>query len=136
MFLLDTNVCVRFVNGTSNPLVRKLRVHSPTSIRLCSIVKAELVYGARHSSRPAANLRLLESFFAPFVSIPFDDACLEHYGTLRADLERTGGLIGPHDMLIAAIAMTHHLTLVTHNVREFTRVVGLVWEDWEGSDPQ
>ena len=131
MYLLDTNACIRILNNTSAPLVSRLRVEDPSAIRLSSITKAELLFGARHSARVAANLRLLERFFAPFVSLPFDDRCAEHYSALREDLAARGQLIGPNDMLIAATARAHDLILVTHNTREFSRVIGLKFEDWE-----
>jgi tRNA(fMet)-specific endonuclease VapC len=131
MFLLDTNACVRILNGTSPPLTEQLRRHSPGEIRLCAIVKAELLYGARHSRRVAENLALLAAFFEPFVSLPFDDACAEHYGQIRTDLASTGTPIGPNDLLIAAVARAHDLTLVTHNTAEFGWVIGLRNVDWE-----
>jgi tRNA(fMet)-specific endonuclease VapC len=77
------------------------------------------------------NLDLLRRFLAPYVCLPFDDLCAEHYGLIRADLERAGAPIGASDLLIAATARAHDLVLVTHNVREFSRVVGLRLEDWE-----
>lgn len=94
-------------------------------------MKAELLYGARKSQRVAENLETLRLFFEPFVSLPFDDGCSEHYGAIRAELEARGTLIGPNDLIIAATARAHDLTLVTHNVEEFIRVVGLAVEDWE-----
>jgi tRNA(fMet)-specific endonuclease VapC len=108
-----------------------LKGHHPSQVKISSVVKAELLYGARKSGRPPQNLRLLRDFFAPFRSLPFDDACAEQYGVIRAELARSGTLIGPYDMMIAATAMAHDVTLVTHNVDEFSRVVGLKWEDWE-----
>ena len=130
MYLLDTNFCVDVIKGTSVLGMCRLRGHDPEEIFLCSIVKAELRYGARLSSRVAENLRLLEDFFVPFLSVPFDDACTEYYGQIRADLRRAGNMIGPNDLMIAAIAKTHDLTLVTHNIRDFSRVVGLKIDDW------
>jgi tRNA(fMet)-specific endonuclease VapC len=70
-------------------------------------------------------MKLLERFFAPFASLPFDDACSEHCASIRADLAASGRLIGPNDLLIAAIARAHDLVLVTRNVKEFSRVAGL-----------
>ena len=131
MYLLDTNACIRVLNNSSNALVARLRLENPSAIRLSAITKAELLFGARNSARVAANLRLLERFFSPFVSLPFDDRCAEHYATVRADLSARGQLIGPNDLLIAATARAHDLILVTHNTREFSRVVGLNLEDWE-----
>jgi len=64
-------------------------------------------------------------------SLPFDDSCAEAYGAIRSDLEASGTPIGPNDLMIAAVALTHDLVLVSHNEREFTRVVDLRLEDWE-----
>jgi len=131
MYLLDTNACIRILNNSSVSLVGRLRQHDPSDIRLCSVVKAELFYGARRSSQVSENLCLLQRFFAPFICLPFDDRCAEHYGLIRVDLERAGTPIGPNDLMIAATARAYDLVLVTHNTREFSRVVGLRLEDWE-----
>jgi tRNA(fMet)-specific endonuclease VapC len=130
-YLLDTNACIRVLNGTSPVLVGRMSSIDPAQITLCSVVRAELLYGARKSTRPADNLRLLESFFEPLASLPFDDTCADRYGVIRAELERAGTPIGPNDLMIAATALAHDATLVTNNVTEFSRVAGLRLEDWE-----
>ena len=131
MYLLDTNACIRIVKGTSPSLAERLRFVPRTQIRLSSVVKAELIYGARKSGRIADNLRILEQFFETVASLPFDDRCAEEYGLIREELERAGTPIGPNDVLIAATARAHGAVLVTHNVREFSRVADLRIEDWE-----
>ena len=131
MFLLDTNACVRFLNGSSRPLVERLQATPRSLIRLSSIVKAELLYGARRSTRMAENLRLLARLFETIASLPFDDRCAEEYGVIREQLERAGTPIGPNDLMIAATARANEVTLVTHNVREFSRVAELQIDDWE-----
>jgi len=131
MYLLDTNACIRLLNGSSPRLVERLQATPRSQVRLSSIVKAELLFGARRSSRLADNLRLLKDFFSTLPSLPFDDRCAEEYGLLRAELDRAGTPIGPNDMLIAATARANSCTLVTHNAREFSRVSGLQYEDWE-----
>lgn len=131
MFLLDTNVCIRILNGSSPPVAARLQATNPAEVRLSSVVKAELLYGARKSKRVDDNLRLLRRFFMPFVSLPFDDRCAEEAGLIRLDLERSGRPIGPNDLLIAGSARAHDLALVTHNGREFGRIPGLRVEDWE-----
>lgn len=131
-FLLDTNVCIGILTGRSTKAVAKLRQLAPTEVRICSVVRAELQFGARNSSRVEANLSLLETFLSPFMSVAFDDSAANYYGRIRADLHRAGELIGPNDLLIAAMALANDLVLVTHNVKEFSRVPGLRWEDWEG----
>lgn len=131
MYLLDTNACIRILNGTSASLIERLKAVPRSMMRLSSVVKAELIYGARKSSRTAENLRLLERFFDTIASLPFDDRCAEEYGLLREELDRAGTPIGPNDLLIAATARAHRAILVTHNTREFSRVAELRIEDWE-----
>ena len=131
MYLLDTNACIRILNGTSPSLVDHLHTVHRSLVRLSSVVKAELLYGARKSTRIAENLRVLERFFDTIASLPFDDRCAEEYGLLRVELERAGTPIGPNDLMIAATARVHRAILVTHNVREFSRVADLRTEDWE-----
>lgn len=131
MFLLDTNVCIRVLNGSSAFVAARLQATSPADVRLCAVVKAELLYGARRSGRVERNLRLLQQFFRPIASLPFDDRCAEEAALIRLDLERSGRPIGPNDLLIAATARAHDLVLVSHNGREFQRVAGLRIEDWE-----
>lgn len=83
------------------------------------------------SNNPTRTLALQEVFLNNFVSLPFDDRAARMFGTIRADLASLGSPIGPYDLQIAAIAVVNNLTLVTHNTREFSRVSGLVIEDWE-----
>jgi len=90
-----------------------------------------MLFGAYKSPRRQPNLQLLEKLFLRFASLPFDDACADTYGRIRADLAARGQPIGPNDLLIAAIALTHDVTLVTHNTAEFSRVAGLRLEDWQ-----
>lgn len=131
IYLLDTNVCIHLLNKKHGVILRHLRQQSPADIALCSVVKAELLYGARRSQRAEANLQLLKAFFAPLQSLPFDDECAEHYGQIHADLLTLGKPIGPNDTLIASIARAHDATLITHNTDEFSRVAGLRLQDWE-----
>jgi tRNA(fMet)-specific endonuclease VapC len=129
--LLDTNACIRVLNGSSAAVAARLQATNPADVRLSAVVKAELLYGARKSGRVEANLRLLRRFFDPLVSLPFDDRCADEAGLIRLDLERSGRPVGPNDLLIAATARAHDLVLVTHNIREFGRVPGLRLDDWE-----
>ena len=131
MFLLDTNVCIGLLNRAPFRHHSTFRQHQPSEIALCSIVKAELLYGARRSQQVEANLQLLKQFFSPLTSLSFDDRCAQEAGQIRADLAAQGKPIGPNDLLIAAIARAHDAVLVTHNTGEFARVTGLRIEDWE-----
>ncbi|HEY4572831.1 MAG TPA: type II toxin-antitoxin system VapC family toxin [Thermoanaerobaculia bacterium] len=131
MYLLDTNACIRILRNTSRPLLDRFQRHDPSEIKLCSVVKAELYYGAQRNTQKEANLLLLQRFFTTFESVPFDDESADHYGRIRVDLERAGLMIGPNDLMIAAIARAYGLVLVTHNTDEFSRVSDLRLDDWE-----
>ncbi len=131
MYLLDSNVCIHLLNNRHSQIENHFRSSSPSEIALCSIVKAELLFGARHSKRVEANLQLLNHFFAPLSSLPFDDRCADEYGFIRADLSAQGKIIGPNDLLIAAIARANDAVLVTHNTKEFSRITGLRLVDWQ-----
>jgi tRNA(fMet)-specific endonuclease VapC len=130
-YILDTNVCIRFLNGRSPQVRAKLPKISVHDVVICSIVRAELFYGAAKSQNPFATLQKQEQFLRPYATLPFDDSVAAVYGQLRSQLERLGTPIGPLDLQIAAICITHNLTLVTHNTREFSRIPGLAIEDWE-----
>ncbi|MBU1660826.1 MAG: type II toxin-antitoxin system VapC family toxin [Chloroflexi bacterium] len=130
-YLLDTNVCIKFMNGRSEKLHQRILSTHPQEIVLCSVVKAELFYGARKSQNQAKTLAKQQQFVNRFVSLPFDDKAADTYSIIRAGLEKRGTPIGPNDLLIAAIAVAHNVILVTHNTREFGRVTGLKLDDWE-----
>jgi tRNA(fMet)-specific endonuclease VapC len=131
MYLLDTNTCIQYLRKRSSSVVQRIHSTAAADIRLCSVVRAELLTGALRSARPAANRARVDAFVQQFVSLPFDDAAAEAYAQIRAHLESQGRPISIHDMLIAAIGLVHNLTVVTHNSAEFGRVPGLVIEDWE-----
>lgn len=130
IYLPDTNVWISYLNSRESQVKEVLPQHRLEDIALCSVVKAELIFGAFRSSRRDANLKVLQVLFSQMVSLSFDDTAAEHYGRIRADLAVQGKPIGPNDLMIAAIALTHDLVLVTHNIGEFGRVPGLRIEDW------
>ena len=131
IYLPDTNALIRFLNPGQSPVKDHFLSVNALEIRLCSVVKAELYYGAMKSSRSADNLVLLDEFFANFASLPFDDDAARKYGEVRSVLARQGTPIGPNDLMIAATALVHGAVVVTHNTREFSRVDGLKIDDWE-----
>src|SRR5687767_11410954 len=131
-YLLDTNVWVTLLRNTSTAVATRFQTAAPTGdLRICSIVRAELRYGALCSAKPAANRAAVDALLAPYPSLPFDDAAADQYAALREYLEGLGQVIGPLDLQIAAIALANGCTLVTHNTAEFGRVPGLVVEDWQ-----
>ena len=129
-YLLDTNICVFVIRKKSQLALQRLRQHPPGVVGISTITLAELRYGADKSQDPAKNHAALNSFLAPLDDVDFDARVAEHYGNIRADLERRGLPIGALDTLIAGHAQSLGLILVTNNVSEFTHVSGLAVEDW------
>ena len=130
-YLLDTNACIRFLKEPNSPVTRRILRTPSSDIYICSIVREELFYGAYKSAQIERNLARLERLFDEFISLPFDDRCGSIAGRVRARLASLGTPIGAYDLQIAAIALANNLILVTHNTREFSRVEGLGFEDWE-----
>lgn len=133
-WLLDTNACIDYLKRGTPAIQERLRATKPGDVYLCSIVKSELLYGAYKSQNPERTLRVQRAFFRCFPSLEFDDRCADTLGHIRAELSRNGGLIGPYDMMIAAVAIANGLTLVTNNTREFQRVPHLSIEDWKTAE--
>lgn len=131
IFLPDTNTCVAFLRVRNPRLTARWQSVKVSEIVLCAVVAYELRYGAERSADPPKEHNKLNAFLRPYASLPFDDVCARQCAEIRRTLERSGNVIGPHDLQIAAIARQHGLTLVTHNTREFSRVPGLKLDDWE-----
>lgn len=130
-YLLDTNTCIRYLNGRSLSVYERLNKTPESDICVCSVVKLEMRYGALRSENMEKALAQQQEFLDRFISLPFDDNAHTFAGKIRADLAAKGTPIGPYDLLIAAITLANNLTLVTHNQREFERVADLQLEDWE-----
>lgn len=127
---MDTSVCIAFLKGEEQQVRDRLLAVTPGECFLCSVVKAELLFGARNSAKVSSNLARLETFFEPFESLPFDDRAAEIYGSTRTQLARAGTPIGSNDLMIASIALATDATLVSRNQGEFRRVAGLRLETW------
>ena len=132
-FLLDSNAWIGWLRQKHPKLLARIKQEDPANIMLCSVVLVELIYGAENSgpAHRVGNLQKIEQLRLQYVSIPFDDHAAEEYGKIRAVLAASGEPIGPNDLLIAAVALANQLTLVTHNTSEFSRVPGLMLEDWQ-----
>jgi tRNA(fMet)-specific endonuclease VapC len=128
-YLLDTNVWIHYLKSFGSRVETRLRQTSASEIAVCSIVRAELLHGARKYGNREERIARVERTLAPFTSLPFDDLAAARYAEVRDDLECRGQTIGPHDLLIAAIALVHRLIVVSNNT-EFNRVLGLQVEDW------
>ncbi|MDY6940595.1 MAG: type II toxin-antitoxin system VapC family toxin [Cyanobacteriota bacterium] len=129
-FLLDTNICIYIIKQKPPKVFDRFRELSPTDIGISSITIAELEYSAYKSQRLAQNRSALMQFLIPLEIVPFDERATQTYGQIRAELEKTGIVIGSMDMLITSQAIALELTLVTNNVQELSRIPGLTWENW------
>lgn len=127
-YLLDTNAVIAILNQNTD-FIQRLKQHSPADFALSAITWFELHYGAYKSQKTAENLAKLEKL--AFDILPFSQQDAQTAGKIRSDLAKQGKPIGSYDTLIAAQALSNQLVLITHNVREFERVEGLVVEDWE-----
>lgn len=131
MYLLDTNACIGYLKGRAVGVRQRLEEIPSSDVFVCSVVKAELFYGAMRSSNPERTLARQQEFLNRYVSLPFEDRAALIFGQIRAILAAAGTPIGPYDLQVAAIALANNLTVVTHNTDEFQRVEGLRIEDWE-----
>lgn len=130
MYYLDTNTCIYFLNGTYERIRVMLLSLSPKEVAIPAIVKAELLLGAYKSKKKEENLRKVELFLEAFSIISFEDQMTYVYAEIRSELEKKGRLIGPNDLLIAATVKSLNGILVTNNTKEFTRIPGLMVENW------
>jgi len=128
-YLLDTNAVIALLKDVNSPLAIRVKSHNPAEICLSSIVMHELFYGAFKSQRIEHNVRLIDSLQCEVLAFDREDA--RQAGEIRAILALKGVPIGPYDVLIAGQAKARNMILITHNIQEFSRVDGLMIEDWE-----
>ena len=132
-YLLDTNVCIALINGTSGKVRSRFlqATRAGASLTTSAIVVHELWYGVAKSQQAQGNALALTAFLTRNVAvIDFSANDAQAAGEIRAELERRGTRIGEYDTLIAGQALSRNLVLVTANTREFGRVKALVVEDW------
>jgi tRNA(fMet)-specific endonuclease VapC len=130
-YLLDTNTCIRFLNGRSASIRSRFLSIPENQIHISVITQAEMFFGSYKSFLPEKSREKQKDFFKRFKISIFDETCADYYGQIRAYLEKQGTPIGSNDLLIAATALAHNMILVTHNTREFNRIPELQIEDWE-----
>ena len=128
-YLLDTNIVIYVIKR--RPLKALDEFNQRTgSMAISAITLAELMHGAEKSSKPPANLAVVEDFCSRLEVLPYTARAAQHYGAIHAKLEIQGQTIGVNDLHIAAHARSEGLTLVTNNLREFERVDALQLENW------
>jgi tRNA(fMet)-specific endonuclease VapC len=129
-FLLDTNICIYIIKQKPLKVLQKFNAYQIGDIGISCITVAELEFGVQKSQFPARNQQALAQFLLPLQIADFDHAAAVIYGNIRATLEKKGTPIGSLDTLIAAHALSLQTTLITNNVKEFSRVLDLKLDNW------
>ncbi len=129
-YMLDTNICIFAIKQKPEKVFRKLQEMNPEDVCVSSVTYAELVCGVEKSASVEKNRLALSLLLSNTEILDFDAKAADEYGKVRADLEKRGVPIGPLDMLIAGHARSLGYTLVTNNIKEFSRVRDLAIADW------
>ena len=128
-YLLDTNIVILALRKRPE-IVRRRFSGATGSLAVSVVTVAELAYGAEKSAHPDRNSRATAEFLGMLDIVPLDATAAEHAGRIRAELASVGSPIGAYDTLIAGHARSRGLIVVTNTTREFSRVKGLLVEDW------
>ena len=128
-YLLDTNICIDVIKRRPESLLDRFNENA-SHLGISTITLAELLHGAERSSQPQRTLSVVEDFCSRLDVLDYGIKAAQHYGQIRAALERRGMPIGINDLHIAAHARSEGLTLISNNLREFERVEGLLYENW------
>ena len=129
-YMLDTNICIYAIKHKPEKVFQKLQEVVPGDVCVSSVTYAELVHGVEKSVAVEKNRLALSMLLANIEILDFDVDAADCYGKIRADLEKKGTSIGPLDMMIAGHAQSLGYTVVTNNVKEFSRVMDLKIENW------
>lgn len=128
-YLLDTNIVIYVLKRRPKEVLGIFNTNA-SRMAISSITLSELIYGAEKSAQTDKNLEAIEEFVSHLEVLPYDAKASQHYGRIKAALEKKGQIIGENDIHIAAHAISYGLILVTNNLREFKRVPNLALENW------
>lgn len=130
-YLLDTNICIYIINEKPKKILRKFEQYPVHEFAISSITQAELQFGVEKSKKKDINQNALDEFLLPLTILPFHgENLVVCYGEIRVFLESKGKTIGPLDTLIAAHALSLDLTIISNNIKEFSRIRNLKCEKW------
>ncbi len=130
-YLLDTNICIYIINEKPEKVLRKFEQYHVSEFGVSSITHTELQYGVEKSKNKNTNQNALDEFLLPLAILPFQGKRLVTcHGEIRTLLESKGKTIGPLDTLIAAHALDLNLTIISNNIKEFSRIPRLKCENW------
>lgn len=128
-YLLDTNIVIYVLKRRPAEVLSTFNANA-SRMAISSLTLAELLHGAEKSSRVSENLSVIEDFCSRLKVLSYGAKAAQHYGAIRADLEKIGQPIGVNDLQIAGHARSEGLVLVTNNMSEFARVPALELENW------
>jgi len=129
-YLLDTNICIYLIKKRPLELLEHFRQHSPRDVGISTITLFELQYGIEKSQYRRKSEDALAKFLQPLNILHLDRSSAMEAASIRAQLEKKGIPIGPYDLLIAGLARSQDMILVTNNTKEFQRISGLTLENW------
>ncbi|MDZ7833026.1 MAG: type II toxin-antitoxin system VapC family toxin [Desulfobacterales bacterium] len=129
-YLLDTDICIYLIKNHPPEVLAQFRKHPPEDVAISAITLFELQYGAQKSRSARQSEKALAKFLLPLSIIELDRFGAEEAAAIRAHLEKKGEPIGPYDLLIAGIARSRQMTLVTNNTKEFEKIDNLHLENW------
>ena len=129
-YLLDTNICIYLIKKRPSAVLERFRQHSPQDVAISAITLFELHYGIEKSQHRQRAEVALAKFLLPLSLIDIDQSAAIEAAAIRAKLEKNGMPIGPYDLLIAGLARSRAMTLVTNNTKKFERIVDLHLENW------
>lgn len=129
-YMLDTNICIYIIKHKPEKVYTELQKHDPSEVCISSVTYAELIHGVEKSAAIEKNRLALALLLANIEIMNFDVNAANCYGKIRADLEKKGTPIGPLNMMIAGHAQSLSYTVVTNNVKEFSRVTNLDIVNW------
>jgi tRNA(fMet)-specific endonuclease VapC len=128
-YLLDTNIVIYVLKRRPKEVLEIFNTNA-SRMAISSITLSELIYGAEKSANVDKNLEAIEEFISHLEVLPYNAKASQHYGQIKAALEKKGKIIGENDIHIAAHVISQGLILVTNNLREFKRVPNLALENW------
>ena len=129
-YLLDTNICIYLIKKRPPEVLEQFRQHPPQDVAISTITLFELGYGVQKSQHIQRTQDAFDRFLLPLTILDMDQPAAIDAAAIRAGLEKKGTPIGPYDLLIAGLARSRDMTLVTNNTKEFERIDNLRLENW------
>ncbi len=129
MYLLDTDIIIYSLKG-NQLVIDNIRDHADFPKAISVITYGELIYGAEKSQQPVANLAKVKRLREIFPVIDLSCAIMDTFGSMKAELSRTGNIVSDFDLLIAATSMSMGYCVVSNNEKHFRKIANLSYENW------